>query len=114
MGCVQSIGIDDEAKARKSHRRLLSLPHCVAFNLVCAVGGEGYLYLFPMFISVLRGTTDHLSCILGNDEIESQLERDGLMAKNEIKILLLGAGESDKVRRWNPYTDRRGLNAFSQ
>ena len=38
------------------------------------------------------------SCIPGNDEIESQLKRDRLMAKNEIKMLLLGAGESGKVR----------------
>lgn len=35
----------------------------------------------------------------GNDETESQLKRDCMMAKNEFKMLLLGARESRKVRR---------------
>lgn len=38
-----------------------------------------------------------LTILKGNDEIENQLKRDRLMAKNEIKMLLLGAGESGKV-----------------
>ena len=35
--------------------------------------------------------------LTGNDEIETQLKRDRMLAKNEIKMLLLGAGESGKV-----------------
>jgi hypothetical protein len=68
------------------------------------------LYLHHVLRAPLTIT---LSSILGNDEIESQLKGDRLMAKNEIKMLLLGAGESGKVRRSNPHTDHRGLNAFS-
>jgi hypothetical protein len=43
-------------------------------------------FIFLMFIPVWRGTTDSFSCVLGNDEIESQLRRDRLMAKNEVKM----------------------------
>ncbi len=45
----------------------------------------------------LRNVAHYLP-IPGNDEIESQLKKDRLMARNEIKMLLLGAGESGKVR----------------
>jgi hypothetical protein len=43
-------------------------------------------FIFLMFIPALGSTTDSLSCVLGNDEIECQLRRDRLMAKNEVKI----------------------------
>jgi guanine nucleotide-binding protein G(i) subunit alpha len=66
MGCVQSTGVDSEAKARAYS---FSPPNNLSFS----------------------------SSLVGNDEIENQLKRDRMMAKNEIKMLLLGAGESGKV-----------------
>lgn len=51
----------------------------------------------PVRISLSAHTYCPSSPSLGNDEIENQLKRDRLMAKNEIKMLLLGAGESGKV-----------------
>lgn len=65
MGCVQSTGVDSEAKAR------------------------AYSFSPP--------NLSFSSSLVGNDEIENQLKRDRMMAKNEIKMLLLGAGESGKV-----------------
>jgi hypothetical protein len=70
MGCVPSSVVDEEARARASpFRHTYTLP------------GLSHPYL-PF---------------TGNEEIENQLRRDKVMAKNEIKMLLLGAGESGKV-----------------
>lgn len=68
MGCIQSSVVDEEARARASSYQL-SYSICLT------------LFLPPA----------------GNEEIETQLRRDKVMAKNEIKMLLLGAGESGKV-----------------
>ena len=72
MGCVQFTGVDDEAKARKSHRRYSRLGLGSALLAAKATYLEPFIFL--KFISVLRGTTNHLYfSTLGNDEIESRL-----------------------------------------
>lgn len=68
MGCVQSSVVDEEARARAPSFKL------------------AYSICLTLFLPSA-----------GNEEIENQLRRDKVMAKNEIKMLLLGAGESGKV-----------------
>ena len=86
MGCVQSSAVDEEAKARKCLPSFPDSPSCC-------------LRLFSS-----------ATLILGNEEIENQLRRDKVMAKNEIKMLLLGAGESGKVRHFNASRLHRSLS----
>ncbi|KAF8882728.1 G protein alpha-subunit [Infundibulicybe gibba] len=71
MGCVQSGSVDNEARARE----------CI-FCLLLVAGNYPSDLFFPA---------------PGNDAIETQIERDALMAKNEIQILLFEAGESGKL-----------------
>jgi hypothetical protein len=77
MGCVQSSGVHDEAKACESLLPLLAW--CWAS------------------LGVGTCNTSPNASLIGNGKIESQLKKDCMMAKNEIKMLLLGAGESGKV-----------------
>lgn len=53
--------------------------------------------LFDTHTHALPGLSHPYLPFTGNEEIENQLRRDKVMAKNEIKMLLLGAGESGKV-----------------
>jgi hypothetical protein len=57
-------------------------------------GQSSCVFIYP---APEQDLSDSNSFFLGNDEIENQLRRDRMMAKNEIKMLLLGAGESGKV-----------------
>lgn len=68
MGCTQSVQMDSGAKARK-------LRHVT--------------WSYSLMI-------DHTTDDKGNDEIESRLKRERVTLRNEIKMLLLGAGESGK------------------
>jgi guanine nucleotide-binding protein G(i) subunit alpha len=67
MGCSQSVE-DVAAKAREWTR--------------------------PIYLVPFIAPPDHR--YLGNQEIEDQLKRDRANLRNEIKMLLLGAGESGK------------------
>jgi hypothetical protein len=83
MGCIQSSVVDEEARARPSSV-YLSYPICLTLFLPSP----------------------------GNEEIENQLRRDKVMAKNEIKMLLLGAGESGKVYSSPPFIRPPSLTCY--
>lgn len=56
--------------------------------------------------------TDIALLRLGNDEIETQLRRNPMMAKNDIKMLLLGTGDSGKMCRFKGLALSSGLILF--
>lgn len=58
--------------------------------------------------------TKHVFILVGNDMIEEQLKRERLAAKNQIKILLLGAEGSNKVDRLSHCPSRMFLEGIQQ
>ena len=97
MGCTQSTE-DAAAKQREWFRLITVHPTRLVHHTTHQAPSFGPRHGFlsqqisnmapkPVFLA------DHLP---GNDEIEEQLRRDRANLRNEIKLLLLGAGESGK------------------
>jgi hypothetical protein len=97
---------NDEAKARKSHRHLVSFSYSRHFPPRSRFAIRPFICICVLVSS----TTDRVSSSF-YATTRAKTVRDILMAKQEIKMLLSAVGESGKVRRWNTLIRNRALTS---